>query len=687
MATSVGDLYTPIVVVYHVAVALLIASAGRPNRVGSAALALMAIGAIQNLAPALDGVIWELGREWIDSAVLLTVAFLMTQTPGPLGGPRTTRLLTAAWGFGVTVLMVDVVFISLRDGTPLLVPRNVGFFLHEILFFVEAALLALVMVPRTLRLRPGPLRTQSLLLILAVGVGMAEQAPRFGAITWFAWDYIATYPLGPGWRAGRAAGYVGMAVFVALASLRLLLTPGRDNRIVGSILVAFYAIGVWAVVALVGTGLTHAGSRVPAELGFQIVRPILVAFAVLRYEFVVAPLPARRLLIPLSMVLAAFALFLGVMAALTGPAVDATAFQVSHVMVALALLVSLAYVARAPLGRVVTIATGGSPETERDARLQRYRLGLERAKMGDERTAAHLRERLGITDEEHDALAGEADVLVLPKAALHGAAKGSMVGGRYRVQAELGRGGQGRALLATDEEGQEVVLKEVLLMSRPPAAAAALEAEWRLLADVDHPGVARTLGLVRESWGAYLVRRYVPGRTLQDLIAQEGPMDGPALRRLHDRLAGALAALHDAGIAHLDVKPANIIIRPDGEAVLIDAGSGRSEADTDMTTKTAAQSPQEAMLTLRWAAPEQLLGGEVGPATDRFQLAGVIWFAATARPPVVGDALLDIQRQVTRPKKLAWPDHIDPALRQQMDALRAADPVDRPSLDRPSGVD
>ncbi|TDD58255.1 serine/threonine-protein kinase, partial [Actinomadura rubrisoli] len=128
----------------------------------------------------------------------------------------------------------------------------------------------------------------------------------------------------------------------------------------------------------------------------------------------------------------------------------------------------------------------------------------------------------------------------------------------------------------------------------------------------------------------YIVSEYVPGRSLREIVLEDGPRTGADLDRLAITSATALAAIHRAGIVHRDFKPQNVLMGPEGFRV-IDFGIARAfDAGATMTSQVVG--------TPAYMAPEQF-AGRVSPATDLFAWAAVLLFAATGRDPFAGGPL------------------------------------------------
>ncbi|MET0231378.1 MAG: serine/threonine-protein kinase, partial [Rhodanobacteraceae bacterium] len=214
--------------------------------------------------------------------------------------------------------------------------------------------------------------------------------------------------------------------------------------------------------------------------------------------------------------------------------------------------------------------------------------------------------------------------------------------GAYRVLRELGAGGMGTVFLAERHIGearQRVALK--LIRGFPTAdARARLARERTLLAELNHPNIARLLdGGDTDDGQPYLVMEYIEGRALGEHAATL-PVD--AKLRLVARLCRAVQHAHQRLVVHRDIKPGNVIVRDDGEPVLLDFGIGKWLADDAGHTATRVFTPA-------YAAPEQRRGAPATTASDVYGLGCLLC-------ELVADARLadrDPETPVPRPSRLA----------------------------------
>ncbi|MER5768586.1 protein kinase [Streptomyces sp. NPDC001985] len=214
-----------------------------------------------------------------------------------------------------------------------------------------------------------------------------------------------------------------------------------------------------------------------------------------------------------------------------------------------------------------------------------------------------------------------------------------VIDGRFALEARLGGGGMGTVWRARDLLlDRAVALKEVrppdpALAEYDPEAARVLRArvlrEARALARVDHPNVVTIHHVVDggEDTCPWLVMELVTGGSLHDRLAR-GPVEPAAAAVLGREVLAALRAAHGAGIQHRDVKPANVLLRPDGRPVLTDFGIAAIRESTALTATGAMIGTPDYM------APERITGEAGGPASDLWSLAMMLYVAVEGRHPL-----------------------------------------------------
>ena len=240
-----------------------------------------------------------------------------------------------------------------------------------------------------------------------------------------------------------------------------------------------------------------------------------------------------------------------------------------------------------------------------------------------------------------------------------------MIAGRYSLDRELGRGGMGAVWLGRDEVlGREVAVKRLGLApgTESPDLARA-EREARLAARLSHPHVVAVYDLVDEEEQQYLVMEYVEGTNLSGLLRARGPLLPDAAAALLGQAADALAAAHEAGIVHRDVKPSNMLVTEDGQLKLSDFGIARAEADPSLTqTGLVTGSPA-------YLAPEVASGGSAHDSSDVWSLGASLFHALTGHPPyeVTDNVLGALYRIVNEePPRVPDPGWLGPVLEATM---------------------
>ncbi|MEU0900283.1 serine/threonine-protein kinase [Streptomyces massasporeus] len=214
-----------------------------------------------------------------------------------------------------------------------------------------------------------------------------------------------------------------------------------------------------------------------------------------------------------------------------------------------------------------------------------------------------------------------------------------VIDGRFELQGRLGGGGMGMVWRACDLVlDRDVALKEVRpsdpgLAEFDPHGAAMLRArvlrEARALARVDHHNVVTIHHVVDTDAYAYpwLVMELVTGGSLQDRLDKR-PLEPAEAARLGREVLAALRAAHDVGIQHRDVKPANVLMRPDGRPVLTDFGIAAIRESTSLTVTGSIIGTPDYM------APERITGGEGGPGSDLWSLAMMLYVAVEGHHPL-----------------------------------------------------
>ncbi|WP_405586417.1 serine/threonine-protein kinase [Streptomyces sp. NBC_01190] len=225
------------------------------------------------------------------------------------------------------------------------------------------------------------------------------------------------------------------------------------------------------------------------------------------------------------------------------------------------------------------------------------------------------------------------------------------IAGRYRISGRLGRGGMGTVWRATDELlRRQVAVKELHLPQAGLTEADAAKQRDRALreargvARVRHPHVVVVYDVVEQDGRPWIVMELVDGRSLADVLAEDGPLDPRQAARIGAAVAGALRAAHDHDIQHRDVKPANVLIEHHpaggGRVVLTDFGIARVPgAHTISETGAFVGSPE-------YTAPERMSGRPAGPASDLWSLGVLLCAAVDGQSPFHRESIGEIVHAV-----------------------------------------
>jgi serine/threonine-protein kinase len=253
---------------------------------------------------------------------------------------------------------------------------------------------------------------------------------------------------------------------------------------------------------------------------------------------------------------------------------------------------------------------------------------------------------------------------------------GTMLAGRYRVVAPLGKGGMGEVYRADDTKlGQAVALKFVRgtlsadLLSR-------LYAEVRIGRQVSHPNVCRLHDVVEVDGQTFLAMEYVDGEDLASLLARIGRLPPDKALDIARDLAAGLAAMHEKGIVHRDLKPANVMIDGRGRARLTDFG---------LAVALEAPGTYAFAGTPSYMSPEQLAGGAVTPRSDVYSLGLLLFEMLTGRRFFEARTLDELRAQhheAKAPRLAAIARMVVPAVEHAVLQCLEEDPSARPSSAR-----
>ena len=212
---------------------------------------------------------------------------------------------------------------------------------------------------------------------------------------------------------------------------------------------------------------------------------------------------------------------------------------------------------------------------------------------------------------------------------------GRLIAGRYRLVEHIDRGGTAEVWRGRDERLDRDVAVKILGAAADPAFRERFTSEARRAASVSHPNIVTVFDEGQDGDDAFIVMEDVRGRTLRDIIAERGALPVREAVGLVGQIAAALDATHRAGLVHLDVKPANVIVDTAGNAKLTDFGIARAARDSE---------ERELVGTARYIAPERVEGRPATPRTDVHGLALVAFELLTGTPAFAGAENEDLLR-------------------------------------------
>jgi serine/threonine protein kinase len=270
--------------------------------------------------------------------------------------------------------------------------------------------------------------------------------------------------------------------------------------------------------------------------------------------------------------------------------------------------------------------------------------------------------------------------------AMHGVTgQGRVVAGRYQLLSKIGAGATGTVWRSRDLVlGRDVAIKEVHVpglmteQDRRVRHERSLR-EARVAARLSHPGVVTVHDVIEAEGNPWIVMELVPGRSLAQLLAADGPVPPSWAAQMGAMLLGALASAHAAGIVHRDVKPANVLVTGAGRVVLTDFGMAFMSGDPHLTQAGMV------MGTPGFCAPERIRGEPASPASDLWSLGATLYATVAGYGPFDGrGSLMAILASIVHddPPLPAGAGCLGPVIK----ALMTKDPADRPDAVTASGL-
>src|SRR5262249_23228028 len=238
--------------------------------------------------------------------------------------------------------------------------------------------------------------------------------------------------------------------------------------------------------------------------------------------------------------------------------------------------------------------------------------------------------------------------------------------GRYQILSRIGAGGMGTVYLALDTKlNRRVALKVPHFTDEDDAAIERFYREAQVAASIDHPNICPVYDINDVEGIHYFTMPYIDGVSLAHQIDPEHPWSAARAAALVRKLALAMAEMHQRNVVHRDLKPGNIMMRKNGEPVLLDFGLARVFTSVSKTFITSGMITG----TPAYMSPEQYEGdsSKVGPPSDLYSLGVILYQLATGRPPYSGDPWTIYGRILRSPPPP--PSHVRPDLDEAFDAL------------------
>jgi eukaryotic-like serine/threonine-protein kinase len=258
---------------------------------------------------------------------------------------------------------------------------------------------------------------------------------------------------------------------------------------------------------------------------------------------------------------------------------------------------------------------------------------------------------MGVRDDDPTLMGSPVPPRVVPRGASGGASgRAGMAGGagpdaawpgrshlgeRYRLDDVIASGGAAIVWRAFDEHLARPVAVKLLHPHHAGDATVVerFQREARAAAALSHPNVVRIYDTGRDDRIVWLVMELVQGPSLRDVLQRREPLDAAVVAAIGEQVARALAAAHDHGLVHRDIKPGNILIADDGTVKVTDFGIAKALSGVDETLTN----PGTVMGTAAYVAPEQLEGVDIDARADVYALGVVLYEALVGRPAFSGD--------------------------------------------------
>jgi eukaryotic-like serine/threonine-protein kinase len=262
---------------------------------------------------------------------------------------------------------------------------------------------------------------------------------------------------------------------------------------------------------------------------------------------------------------------------------------------------------------------------------------------------------------------------------------GGLIAGRYRLISRLGSGSMGVVWQAYDEALHRVVaIKQLVLPSGLSGSAgdevtSLVMREGRITARLQHPHAIAIHDVVEHSGHPCLIMEYLPSRSLATVLSTHGMLVPEAVASIGNQISSALAAAHEAGVMHRDIKPGNVLLADDGTAKITDFGVSHAVGDPTVTA------PGILVGTPAYLAPEVAQGGTASFASDVYSLGSTLYTVLEGNPPFgIDDNAVALLHRVASGEII--PPRRCGALTPLLLHLLQRDPQDRPTMRQAQAV-
>jgi serine/threonine protein kinase len=216
---------------------------------------------------------------------------------------------------------------------------------------------------------------------------------------------------------------------------------------------------------------------------------------------------------------------------------------------------------------------------------------------------------------------------------------GSVIAGRYRLEAPIGAGGMAEVFRAFDTTLDRPVAVKILApqYAKDPGFVDRFRREAQAAARLNHPNVVGVYDSGSDDGTHYIVMEFIEGRTLADFLSKGGRLAPPKAIEIAERIADALEAAHAQGVIHRDIKSANVMVTRSGVVKVMDFGIARIAEGAENVTQTAA-----VLGTASYLSPEQAQGRPVDARSDIYSLGVVLYEMLVGVPPFTGDTAMAV---------------------------------------------